>query len=174
MGKLTPRQQRFVEEYLLDMNATQAAIRAGYSKKTARSQGQRLLTYADLLNQIWIAPQKRSERIEISQDRVLREYARIAFFDPRKLFQKDGRPIDITSLDDDTAAALVGLDVLEEYDGTGRDRRFIGYTKKYKIADKLKALDALREHLGMRNSTHLEDKEFGVIEIGGVAGEETV
>ena len=65
------RQIRFVEEYIKDLNATQAAIRAGYSKKTARSQGARLLTNVDILEAIQEARNERSERTKIDQDYVL-------------------------------------------------------------------------------------------------------
>ena len=146
---LNERQQRFVEEYLVDLNATQAAIRAGYSPRTANEQGARLLAHVSIQEAVQAAKEKRSQRVEITQDRVLLEYARLAFFDPRKLFDDNGKPMDITALDDDTAAALVGLDVVEEYQGAGESREFVGYTKKYKLANKLGALDSLGKHLGM-------------------------
>lgn len=146
---LTAKQDRFVQEYLVDLNATQAAIRAGYSERTANEQGARLLANVSIQEAIQAAMDKRSKRVEITQDRVLQEYARLAFFDPRKLFEENGKPKDITALDDDTAAALAGLDVMEEYEGSGEDRQFVGYTKKYKLANKLGALDSLGKHLGM-------------------------
>ncbi len=68
---LTPRQARFVEEYLLDLNATQAAIRAGYSKKTANEQGARLLAKVSVRKAVAEARQARSERTEITQDEVI-------------------------------------------------------------------------------------------------------
>ena len=71
MAKLTQKQERFCQEYLLDLNATQAAIRAGYSKKTARSQGQRLLTNVDIAARIQELQAKWQERTEITQDWVL-------------------------------------------------------------------------------------------------------
>jgi phage terminase small subunit len=146
---LSEKHQRFVEEYLIDLNATQAALRAGYSAATAYSQGQRLLKHVEVAKAVRAAKKARAERMAISQDRVLVELARIAFFDPRKLFDADGKPIAINQLDDDTAAALVGLDVLEEFEGSGEDRQFVGYTKKYKIADKNTALANAMRHLGM-------------------------
>lgn len=144
---LTAKQKRFVEEYLVDLNATQAAIRAGYSVKTAKSIGQENLTKPDIQIAIQEAKNNRSQRVEITQDRVLREYARLAFFDPRKLFDDDGKPKDISMLDDDTAAALAGLDVVTEV--SGNDKETISYTKKYKLANKLVALDSLGRHLGV-------------------------
>ena len=71
MAGLTNKQQRFVEEYLIDLNATQAAIRAGYSEKTAKSVGHENLTKPDIAKAIEEAQNKRAERTEITQDYVL-------------------------------------------------------------------------------------------------------
>ena len=164
--KLTPKQKRFVDEYLIDLNATQAAIRAGYSKKTAYSMGQENLKKPEIKRAIQKAMQKQQERTEITQDRVLLEYARIAFFDPRKLFHSDGSPKPIEELDADTAAALAGLEVREEFEGAGENRAFVGYTKKYKLANKLGALDSLAKHLGMLDGKGRElenEMQTGVI-----------
>jgi len=90
-----------------------------------------------------------SDIANVSNARVIQEIARLALFDPRKLFFDDGTPKPITSLDDDTAAALAGLDVTEEFEGSGEDRKFVGYTKKYKIADKNSALEKLAKILGL-------------------------
>ncbi len=164
--KLTPKQKRFVDEYLIDLNATQAAIRAGYSPKTANEQGARLLANVSIAQTIQKAMQDREQRTEITQDRVLQEYARLAFYDPRKLFQPDGTPKPIEALDDDTAAALAGLEVREEFEGAGENRAFVGYTKKYKLANKLGALDSLAKHLGMLDGKGREpenEMQTGVI-----------
>lgn len=85
MAKLTAKQQRFVEEYLIDLNATQAAIRAGYSPKTANEQGARLLANASVQEAIAKAMAERSRRTGISQDRVIQELARIAFVNPKNI-----------------------------------------------------------------------------------------
>ena len=76
---LTPKQQRFVGEYLIDLNATKAAIRAGYSKKTAKQQGARLLTNVDIQTVIQRAMDERSLRTGIKADRMIAELARIGF-----------------------------------------------------------------------------------------------
>ena len=81
LAKLTNKQSRFVEEYLIDLNATQAAIRAGYSEKTARSQGQRLLTNVDIQERFKGQIEQRSERTEITADRVIQALADIAYTD---------------------------------------------------------------------------------------------
>ena len=145
-AKLSDRQQRFVIEYLVDLNAKQAAIRAGYSEKTAAQIASRLLTKVNVQDAIQAARKRRENRIEISADRVLLEIARIAFFDPRKLFDRSGNPVPITELDDDTAAAIAGLDVDTKADG---EPDMLTITKKLRLADKQKALDMLGRHLGL-------------------------
>ena len=145
-ARLTDKQKRFVAEYLVDLNATQAAIRAGYSQNTARAIGCENLTKPDIQEAIQEERAKLSERTAITQERVLQEYARIAFFDPRKMFDEEGNPLNISDIDDDTAAALAGLEVVKEVD---EDTGVTSFTKKYKITNKLGALDSIAKHLGM-------------------------
>ena len=142
---LNERQKLFVAEYLKDLNATQAAIRAGYSAKTAYAIAEKLLRKAEIKQAIQEAMKARSDRTEITQDRVLQELARLAFFDPRKMFHGDGSPKAIHELDDDTAAAISGLDVVN----VGNSEIGIGQVLKYKIADKGAALANAMRHLGM-------------------------
>ena len=143
---LNQRQAAFVREYLVDLNATAAAIRAGYSEKTARAIGCENLTKPDIQAAIQQEMAKRAQRTEITADKVLKEFAKLAFFDPRNLFDDKGNPKDITELDDDTAAALAGLDVVQEVDP---DSGTTSYTTRYKLASKQAALDSLGRHLGM-------------------------
>lgn len=86
-SNLTPKQEKFVEEYLVDLNATQAAIRAGYSAKTANEQSSRLLANVKVSGAIRAAMQKRSERTEITQDQVLQLWWKIANADPNEVIQ---------------------------------------------------------------------------------------
>ena len=141
--KLTQRAQAFVREYLIDLNATQAAIRAGYSEKTAHSQGPRMLENVGVKNAIAEAMKKRASAVELSAERVLLEASRLALYDIRRLYNADGTMKAITELDDDTAAAIVGIDVIE----VGGEEPSI--TKKYKLADKNSALERLFKHLGL-------------------------
>lgn len=140
---LTPKQKQFVAEYLVDLNATAAAKRAGYKDPNI---GRQLITKNNVSDAIQIAIADRQERTKITQDMVLRETAKLAFFDIRKMFDKNGKPLDISELDADTAAALVGLDVQDIKDADSGD--FLGYVKKYKMADKIKALELLGKHVG--------------------------
>jgi phage terminase small subunit len=146
---LSEKHQRFVEEYLIDLNATQAAIRAGYSEKTAYAQGSALLKHVEVKKAISAAKKARAERMAISQDRVLLELARIAYFDIRKTVDKNGAPIPIEQLDDDTAAAIGGIDVLEQFEMMDGERVPVGLLKKYKVFDKNTALANAMRHLGM-------------------------
>jgi phage terminase small subunit len=89
----------------------------------------------------------------VTIERVLTEYAKLGYFDARNLFDDDGKPIPIQDLDDETAGALMGLDIQEVYEGYGEDRKFVGYTKKYKLPDKKAALDSMAKYLGMFKDT---------------------
>jgi phage terminase small subunit len=151
---LPDRHRRFAEEYLVDLNATQAAIRAGYSEKTARAQGSRLLTNVDVLSAIEDGKAKRAAKVEITAERVLREIARVALLDPRKLFDESGNLKSPTELDDDTAAVLSSLEVFEEFAGRGELRESIGTTRKIKLWDKVSALTLLSKHLGLISERH--------------------
>lgn len=149
---LSEKYKRFADDYLVDMNGTRA-YKATYpsvkSDSVAAANASRLLRNAKIAAYLAERQQVFQENTGIKVERVLQEYARLAFFDPRKPFDDNGKPKDISALDDDTAAALVGLDVAEEYEGVGEERKFVGYTKKYKLANKLGALDSLGKHLGM-------------------------
>lgn len=87
--------------------------------------------------------------MELTAERVMLESARLAFFDPRALFDEQGNPLPVTELDDHTAAAIAGLEVLEQYEGSGDERHLVGHLKKYKIADKNAALERAAKLLGM-------------------------
>lgn len=151
--KLTPRQALFAQEYPVDFNATQAARRAGYASGTAVKIGHKLLLVEHVQAAIREQLEERTKRTHITQDRVLQELAALAFFDVRKLFAADGSPIPINELDDATAAAINGLDVLEQFEGSGENRQFVGAVKKYRVTDKNTALSNVMKHLGMLKET---------------------
>lgn len=142
MRRLTPKQKRFVEEYLIDLNATQAAIRAGYSQRTADRIGPELLGKTCISEAIQAAIAARSARTEVTQDRVIQELARIAFSDIRKLFKPDGGMIPPAELDDETAAAIAGLEII-----TNEEGNLVFQTRKVKLWDKRGALELLGKHL---------------------------
>ncbi len=149
---LTKKQKIFVDEYLIDINATRA-YRVAYPNckkdETAKAAGSRLLTNVNVAEYVNGRMKAREKRTGITQDRVLKELEKLAFFDPRKLFHENGSPKDITELDDMTAACIAGLEVQETFEGTGEDRVFVGYVKKYKLIDKKGSLELAGRHLGM-------------------------
>lgn len=90
-----------------------------------------------------------AEKAQMTAADVLMEAMRLARFDIRKLYNADGSPKPIHKLDAETAAAIQAVDVHEEYVGTGKDRKFVGYTKRYRVADKNTALEKLFRHFGL-------------------------
>lgn len=141
----TDKQRQFCREYLVDLNATQAAIRAGYSKKTARGTAWQLLQKPEIQAEIQRLMDKRANRTEITADRVLMEIARVAFLDPRRFYDGQGRLLPIGELPDDVAAALASMEeVVSKVPGEPDE---VEYTKKIKMADKLRALELAGKHL---------------------------
>lgn len=138
--------KKFISEYLIDLNATQAYIRAGYSAKTADVAGPRLLGTVRVQEAIQKALKRREERTQITQDKVLKELAKIGFQDVRALYNPDGSLKPIHSLDDQTAASIAGL---EFYGVKGEDGQIIGQTAKVRLSDKRAALVDIGKHLGM-------------------------
>ncbi|MEW6751472.1 MAG: terminase small subunit [Candidatus Latescibacterota bacterium] len=137
---LSPKRARFASEFLVDCNATQAARRAGYSPKTAKQQGQRLLTSVDVQQAVREAQQARSERTRITADRVLRELAAIAFSrlsDVATWSAAGPRLRPSEELSEDAAAAV------QEVSETAAGRL------RVKLHDKTRALDMLGRHLGI-------------------------
>lgn len=164
MAKLTARQQRFADEYLVDLNGKQAAIRAGYSERTAEAQASRLLSNVKVQHYIQKRKQERVERTEITQDMVLFELAAIAFSnaadyaavvekeatmetaegDVIPLYDKDGNPVMYRTVEPVLTAEL-----------TDRQKRALSVIKKgrdgfeVKPYDKIRALELIGKHIGM-------------------------
>lgn len=140
---LTKKQKLFVEEYLIDLNATQAAIRAGYSPDTAKEIGCENLTKPNIRNAIDKAMAERSRRTGINQDRILMELAKIALVNPEKVVNFDEATIREDAQPEDLAAvASVKVKRFPTKDGEGIEREI-------KFYDKTKALDLAGRHLGM-------------------------
>jgi phage terminase small subunit len=150
MAELTARQAKFCIEYLIDLNGTQAAIRAGYAVSGARTEASRLLANADITEELNRLRLKIAETTQITPERIMQEYARIGFSDLRKALTPSGQLIDPQDWDDDTAAAISSLEVVTgSKSGAGDENSPIEYTHKIKVWDKPKALDAMAKHLGM-------------------------
>ena len=151
MANLTPKQQRFVEEYLIDLNATQAAIRSGYSEKTARKIGSENLTKLDIQEAIQEAQNKLSERTEITQDMILHELAKIGFsnmLDYVSITNGGDLVTDFSALTKDQAAAISEVTIETYTEGRGEDAEEVKRVK-FKLSDKRAALVDMGRHLGM-------------------------
>ena len=142
--KLTKKQQLFVNEYLIDLNATQAAIRAGYSVESARDIGCENLTKPNIQQAIAKEMAERSKRTGVNQDRVVLELAKIAFVKMTDIVDDEGR-IKSDATDDDLAC-IESVKFKESYSDTGSMTE-----REVKIASKMKALELLGKHLGMWN-----------------------
>jgi phage terminase small subunit len=149
---LRPKQARFVEEYLIDRNATQAAIRAGYSAKTAAVIGYENLTKPPVAAAIATARSKQSERTALTADMVVRELAKIGFAnmgDYLRVIKPGGDPyVDFSMLTRDQAAALREVTIDTYVEGRGENARKVRRIK-FKLGDKRAALVALGKHFGV-------------------------
>lgn len=144
---LTSKQIRFCQEYIVDMNATQAAIRAGYSEKSAMEQGYQLLQKTPVrqkVDELKVAQQK---RIEISADTILRELLRLATVDVTQAFDERGWLKDLKDIPEDVRRAISGLEIQELFQGEGEDRHIIGVVRKLRFYDKIKPLELLGKHI---------------------------
>ena len=139
---LNEKQKRFVSEYIIDLNAKQAAIRAGYSPKGAEPQASRLLSNAKIQVEIAKAMEDRGKRTGITQDRVLAELSAIAF----------AKATDYVEVDDDGSVKIKPTAELTE-----EQKKAIASIKEgangieIKLVDKTKALEMLSRHLGLFN-----------------------
>lgn len=167
MDGLSPKQRAFAGEYLIDFNATQAAIRAGYSERTAYSQGQRLLKKVEVKAAIEKAIDERNARTRVTADRVIKELARAAFSDMRSYAQWGPQGVTLReseALSQDDSAAVT--EVSESYSENGR-------TLKFKLAHKDSALKMLAQHTGVFDSDREVAQERFNKFIKAITGEDT-
>lgn len=170
---LTAKKQRFANEYLIDLNATQAAIRAGYSAKTAYSQGQRLLKDVDVQKAIAAAQAERSAATKIDAGYVLARLVEIDQMDVLDILADDMSIKPIHQWPKVWRQYLAGFDVSELFEGRGDEREMVGFLKKLKWPDKVKNLELLGKHVGVnafRENVHTEHS--GSIELTGLTDEQ--
>lgn len=151
-AKLKGKQYAFIGEYLADFNATAAARRVGYSEKSAKRVGPALLRNPIVALVIHERTKRHQKRLKITAKRTLKEIARIAFLDPRKFFDENGNLKPVAELDDDTAAALAGIEIVVKNvrTGTGENAAWEPeITKKIRFADKNSALEKLGKYFKM-------------------------
>ena len=142
MANLTPKQQRFVEEYLIDLNATQAAIRAGYSEKTAGEIGEQNLKKLEIQKAIQEALQGRKERVQIDADYVLKRLVEIDQMDVLDIMDDHGNVKPIKDWPKVWRQYISNIETISMDDGEG-------WLQKIKWPDKVKNLELLGKHLGM-------------------------
>ena len=154
-GKLTSKQARFVAEYLVDANATQAAIRSGYSAKSAETIGLELLRKTQVAAALREKQQRVANKLGVTAERVVAELARLAFSDMAKFAEwgPDGVTLkDSEELDPDDARCVAEL---------GETRTKDGGSVRFKLHDKKGALDSLARHLGLFKDKPGADGEGG-------------
>ncbi len=144
MARLTNKQRLFVQEYLIDLNATQAAIRAGYSVESARDIGCENLTKPNIQQEIAKAMAERSKRTGVNQDRIVLELARLAFVNMTDVVDDKGKIKDTATEDDLSCIESIKYKRSDSETGSSIER-------EVKIGSKLKALELLGKHLGMWN-----------------------
>lgn len=149
--RLNPKQDRFCREYLVDHNATQAAIRAGYSPRCAGVQAAQLLVKPKIQDRVAELTRAQSTRLEITADRVISEIAKVAFADMADYvtIQPDGTPVlDFGKAPDGGLAAVSQIEQETVTERGGGDVERVKRTK-FRLHPKLDALDKLARHLGL-------------------------
>ena len=143
--KLTPKQRLFVQEYLIDLNAKQASIRAGYSPANAEFQGHQLINNPKVKQAIELAMYEREQRTKVTQDRVIEELAKIAFINPTDVVNSYDASLHSGASREDTAAiSSIRVRKIPSKHGAGFEREI-------KLHDKIRALELLGKHLGLFN-----------------------
>jgi phage terminase small subunit len=160
--KLRPKQKRFVQEYLVDLNATQAAIRAGYAPKRADAIGYENLRKPGIQEELQRYQSKLAEKVEVTIEELIIAYKQIAFADLAECYDENGFLKNIHDIPASCRMAIAGLEIDELFEGKGEDRERIGQTKKLKLWDKLKALDSLGRHLGLFNADDSKKTQVSV------------
>jgi len=146
--ELNDKQQAFCRNYVVNYNGTQAATKAGYSANTARSLASQLLTKLNIKEFVNLLKLQQRDRLEVSADKVVKEFAKIAFQDPRDIFeeQADGS-LKMKSFEDMEYPEVISEVVIEEL--KDREGELYGYLKKIKTSDKLAALNGLAKHYAL-------------------------
>lgn len=151
--KLTPKQERFCQEYLVDLNATQAAIRAGYAKKAAYAIGAENLRKPQIAEAISEGRKSLADKAGVTAEAVVAELAKLGFSNMEDFMEVDdgGRTarLDLSALTREQAAAIKELTVEETLMAGQEESGVIKRTSKLKLADKQAALTALGKHLGL-------------------------
>jgi phage terminase small subunit len=146
---LTAKQQAFVTEYLIDLNATQAAIRAGYSKRGAKDQAWQLMQRPEIAEAISAAIEARNERTKVDADYVLNRLTEIDQMDLLDILEDDMSIKPLSKWPKVWRQSLSGFDIAEMFEGAGKERDLVGLMKKIKWPDKVKNLELLGKHVNV-------------------------
>lgn len=150
MSTLPAKQERFVREYLIDLNAAQAAIRAGYSKRSANVIGCRLLRKPDVRDAIEAGRKAVNEQLVMQRQEVLERLTLLGRADPRRLYREDGTIKPMHELDDVAAASIAGVEIEQRAVvevGRGRKKQRVAVrVAKIKHRDPVRALEMLGRH----------------------------
>lgn len=161
--QLNPRQKRFVKEYLKDLNGTEAALRAGYSKVSAHSIASENLKKPEISAAIAKAQEKRGQKLDITAERVLAEIAKIAFSDMKNFatWNAEGMRVkDSEELEEGLSGCVAEMTQTESKDGG---------SFKFKLHDKTKALEQLAKHLGIFDIERFKhEKELAAMKNQGI------
>lgn len=167
MSEINDKQKRFADEYLIDYNGTQAAIRAGYSRKTSYAIAGQLLQRPEVQAYLKAKSERIGKKLDVSAERTLLEISRVAFQDARMFFHEDGSLIPIHGLSDDAAAVIAGFEIEELFEHEDGVKNKIGQLKKIKRFDKMKALELLAKYYKLIDGNDLPMKLKIVIKKDG-------
>jgi phage terminase small subunit len=161
------KEDRFVDEYLVDLNATQAYHRShpGTTDGTARAEGARLLAKPSIQEKISAAKAARAKRTHVTQDRIIRELSRIAFLDIEGAFIGGGAFKAVSDLPPQIRRAVKGIEVVELFAGRGNNRTQVGQLKKVRFESKVRALEILLEHVKESNEEAAKSRPLSFIDL---------
>lgn len=144
---LEPLQLRWIEEYKVDLNATQAAIRAGYSEKTARQAGSKNLNNVVVMSELKRQLEDSVRGAQLSFEGLMEQLRKLAFADTRMIFTEDDQVRSPKEWPDDISVRIAGFEVEELFAGAGKTRRQIGIVKKVKFYNPNDALTTIARYL---------------------------
>lgn len=152
MANLTPKQEKFCIEYLKSGNASEA-YRLSYnakkmSEQVINNEAKKLVDNHKIAVRLEELRKPVIQKTQLTLERVIVENMNVAFFDIRTILDDDGAVKPVNEWPAAAGAAIASMEVLEQYEGSGKDRVFVGYLKKIKLVDKGGALDRLMKHLG--------------------------
>jgi phage terminase small subunit len=143
---LTDRQNKFVQEYLIDQNGLQAARRAGFGYKSAGVAAHKMLKDGKIARAVAVGLKEQQERCQVTADMVLKRLWQVGNADLRKAFDDEGILLPVDQIPEEVAQAISGIDVDDLFGFTNGRRKRIGETKRVRTYDKVRALEALGKH----------------------------